>query len=315
MKLNVKTYSQRDSRWGSIVLGNNTDPQYSLYWYACLITSLGNYVDKTPDQVNTLLKNNGGFTQGDGNFIWSKSTVLGLNQVYVSSRCVSIDFYATELQKAKDLIKDGYPLLMEVDFNPATEKPDQHFVLGAGVSDNNELMVVDPWEGAWETWSDGAAKRNIYQFRQYDKKCLIGEDMSTLPVLKKDFENLVRKSTLYDWIINALGITDSETVVKETITKSLSYEDTIAQLEKEKRDVSLAADAVRQELEKTKVMLKEVSDHNVVLNEEVQKDQRMILTLNTNIHELSDALQKVTEQSQKPVYKPWYIKVLEFLHK
>ena len=172
MKLQVQTYSQRNSVWGSIYLGNNTALPYNIYNYGCLITSLGNYVNKTPDQVNTLLKNNSGFVSG-GNFVWNKSTVLGLTQQYLSSRCMNIDFYTTELQQAKDFIKSGYPVLLEVDFNPATDQPEMHFVLGAGVSDNNELLVVDPWEGQWETWSDGAARRNIYQFRKYDKKIAV----------------------------------------------------------------------------------------------------------------------------------------------
>lgn len=172
MKLSVETYSQRNGAWGSILLGYNTSLPYNIYNYGCLITSLGNYVNKTPSEINTLLKNNSGFVNG-GNFIWSKSTVLGITQQYVSSRCMNIDFYATELQQAKDFIKQGYPVLLEVDFNPATDAAEMHFVLGAGVSDNNELLVVDPWEGQWETWSDGAAKRNIYQFRKYDKKLSI----------------------------------------------------------------------------------------------------------------------------------------------
>lgn len=310
MKLNVKNYSQRDVRWGSVILGNNTLSKYNLYDYGCLITSLGNYVDKTPAEMNTLLKNNGGFTAGGGNFIWSKCSVLGLKELYVSARCMNIDFYATELQKAKDLIKEGYPLLAEVDFNPATDYPEMHFVLLAGISDNNELLVVDPWEGQWETWSDGASKRNIYQFRQYDKKCLEGEDTSTILVKKKDFENMWRKSTLYDWIISTLKITDSETVVKDTINQSLGYEDTIAKLEKDKRDLGETAKELQGQLIEVKKELEDEKktnqEHMAILSEEAQKREQRNVALTAKVTELSTALQKLTDQSVKPISKPWW---------
>jgi hypothetical protein len=228
-----------------------------------------------------------------------------------------VDFYATELQKAKDFIKQGYPLLAEVDFNPATDSADMHFVLLAGVSENNELLVVDPWEGQWETWSDGASRRNIYQFRKYDKKCLTGEDTDSLLVKKTDFERLVRNSSLYDWIISkdGLSITDSETTVKENIRMLKTVEDRVAQLEREKNDMTSKAEALEVKLEKTAQDLKEALDHNVVLSTEIGKDQKTIQSLTSTVEGLQKSLQELKDQSTKPIEKPWYIQVLELFRK
>lgn len=187
MKLKTLIQSQRDSRWGSITLGNNAATAkddygnpFNLYWYACLITSLANYVGKTPAEVNQLLKDNGGFAEGSGNFIWGKSTILGLTQQYLSPRCQSVSMYTTEVAKLREFLKQGYPALVEVDFNPSTDPEEMHFVLAVGYTDN-EIIVVDPWEGQIETWADEAFQRNAIQFRVYNLKLQEDTGATTTP--------------------------------------------------------------------------------------------------------------------------------------
>jgi hypothetical protein len=168
MKLNTPLLSQRDSRWGSIFLGNNTVLPYNIYNYGCLITCLASYVNKTPAQVNQILKDNGGFEKNNGNFYWGKSTVLGLNQTYLSPSYTGLAT-AQGLQKIKDFLDQGYPLLCEVDFNPNTKYEEMHFVLIIGY-EGDSIYAMDPWVGEIVNLSVyGGPQRAIIQFRAYDK--------------------------------------------------------------------------------------------------------------------------------------------------
>jgi len=230
-----------------------------------------------------MIKDARGFTSNSGEFIWSKCTVLGLNQVYISARCMNVDFYSTELAKAKDLIKQGYPLLAEVDFNPATDLPDMHFVLLAGVSDNNELLVVDPWEGQWETWSDGAAKRNIYQFRQYDKKLPLDDGSTQVSVESKVFENLVRKATNYDTICQSLNTGDNMTLITIDLEKFKTLEEAV----REKDKVIETAQTKVGELEsKVKQLQEDHEQFALASTKTIQEQDKEISSLEGAIQEL-----------------------------
>ena len=55
-------YSQRDNRWKDIKLGFSN---LTIGGYGCLITSIGNAIDTTPDVVNTQLKKVNGFAPAD----------------------------------------------------------------------------------------------------------------------------------------------------------------------------------------------------------------------------------------------------------
>lgn len=159
-------YSQRDSRWANDFLGTSTTDKIGLY--GCLITCFSSYIGKTPDLVNNTLKNNGGFTSGDL-FIWSKCTILGLNQTYVSPKYTSA-VTSQGLQKIKDFLDQGYPLICEVDFNPNTDGEEMHFVLITRY-EGDSFYAMDPWVGEIINLSVyGGAARAVIQFRAYDKK-------------------------------------------------------------------------------------------------------------------------------------------------
>lgn len=193
-KLRVpKVYSQRDSKWEKIPLGHNTSPVYSIGNYGCLITCLGCYLDKTPPEINDILKANGGFTSGSGNFIWSKCTALGLNQTYVSPKYTG-PVTDQGIAKIKELINEQLPLLCEVDFNPSTISEEMHFVLIVGY-DNDSIYAVDPWTGS-EINLDvyGGENRAIIQFRTYDKKLEFAtEENSDLMACKSQLADEIKK--------------------------------------------------------------------------------------------------------------------------
>jgi hypothetical protein len=187
-------YSQRDQRWANIFLGDNTSFPYTIGNYGCLITCLSSYIDQDPKTTNNQLKDNKAFVSG-GLFVWTKSTVLDLNQTYVSPR---YDGPVTDqgIAKMKDLLDQGYPLLCEVDFNPNTSGEEMHFVLILRY-DGDSFYAMDPWVGEIINLSVyGGIKRAAIQFRSYDKKLMINtpssppdnnDEIRSLNILKEHF--------------------------------------------------------------------------------------------------------------------------------
>jgi len=303
--LKTRLQSQRDARWGSIMLGYNTVLPYNLYNYGCLITSLANYIDKQPDEVNQILKDNSGFQNG-GLFVWSKSTVLGLTQTYLSSRCQTVSLYTTELDKLIGYLGMGFPALCEVDFNPATDGEEMHYVLAVGFTDG-EIVVVDPWEGQIENWSFDAFRRNTYQFRIYDKK-LEENGGVTIPVETKVFENLVRKSTIYDKVCMKLNKEDSETVILGELDRLIGYEDKVREQEKQLAEVRLQATKYESELKLSKDQLQQLEKKVSDLLKEVQGATQDNLTL-------SKAVQDLKTQAEIQSKKSWWELLLDSIFK
>lgn len=168
MKLKVPVVnSQRDSKWASKFLGTNTTQPYTIGNYGCLITTLGNYIGRAPDEVNELLKANAGFVNG-GLFVWSKSTVLGIKETYLSPR-FNGPVTSQGITKIKELLDQGKPSICEVDFNPSTVSEEQHYVLLMGY-EGDTIFAADPWTGEIINLDVyGGSTRAIIQYRGYDK--------------------------------------------------------------------------------------------------------------------------------------------------
>lgn len=303
MKLSVRVQSQRNSGWGSIILGYNTQSQYSIYNYGCLITSLGNYIGKDPKEVNQILKDNGGYTAGSGNFVWGKSIALGLTQTYLSPY-YNDAVTAQGITKIKEIIGQGYPLLCEVDFNPADTVKQQHFVLLSGVDDAGNILVVDPWEGQWETWSEAACKRNIYQFRAYDKKLSIDSGTPTNPNadLQKQLDD-TRKERNRNWTYFS-GLCDVMKVAAVYETAKSELEKLVGIEDKYNQTAGSLTEAQKQ-VNDLRGQLTTINDsHNALqtsyndLQGQLTKDKDTIDTLTRNLVELEKAV-------MAPVRKGW----------
>lgn len=169
MKLKVPAvFSQRDQQWAGILLGYNTSPTYTIGGYGCLITCFGMYINMRPDEVNQLLKDNQGFVDGTGYFIWSKSTVMGLKLFY-SSPTYSSAVTNAGLAKMKELLDAGHPLVCEIDFNEQTDSEEMHYVFINGY-DETTFYAIDPWTGTQIDMNVyGGTARAVIKFRAYDK--------------------------------------------------------------------------------------------------------------------------------------------------
>jgi len=213
-------YSQRDTKWASQLLGYNTNPQYNIGGWGCLITAYGNYTGKTPSEINQILKDNNGFTTGSGNFIWSKCTTLGINQTYLSPR-YNGPVTSQGIDKIKDFIQNGYPLICEIDFNPSTSTEEMHYVLLMGF-DNDTIYACDGWTGTIISLDVyGGAKRAIIQFKAYDK-ILNKEGNDALTECLLQHTKLVQEAGIKDTKITELNsIIDTITKDKKNLDEEL----------------------------------------------------------------------------------------------
>lgn len=198
MKLKVPVLGQRVLPWSNITLGYNPSTAvdafknpYNIYWYGCLITSLGMLCGKNPDEVNEILRQGNGFQKGTGNFIWSKSTLLGLTEKYVSPTWDG-PVTDTGIQRAKEFLDQGFPLVARIDFNPATDGEEMHFLVITGY-ENDIFLCNDPWTNDKTTLEKyGGFKRTVIQYRVYDKRFPVAseEQPQVPPDLQKMIDDL-----------------------------------------------------------------------------------------------------------------------------
>lgn len=118
----MKYYSQRDPKWANLKLGNSNS---TIGRYGCFLTSLAMLAEIPPDQANEKLKKEGAFSK---DLIISDKAADALGLEY-SPPARSAHFVPY------------YDCIAEVDFNPATAKKEQHFVVYL-----TDGKIVDPWD-------------------------------------------------------------------------------------------------------------------------------------------------------------------------
>jgi hypothetical protein len=178
-KLKLATlYSQRDPRWKDILLGYNTDKQYTIGNYGCMITSVCAYlnalgINETPLTLNNRLKdkNVAGFING-GIFVFDSLRKIWPDIVmdYVSPKWLD-PAPDSAITKMRQLIDKGQALITEVDFYPNTVDEDMHWVLVYGYNDSGDFLIFDPWTGTQTMLLSayGDVKRVLFCYRTYGK--------------------------------------------------------------------------------------------------------------------------------------------------
>lgn len=132
-----EVYYQNDSRWKNIKLGfGNT----TIGSHGCFLTCLSMMVGITPDKVNEILKNDGGFYK-DLIVSDKAAKVLGLKLLKGNS---NIPGKMTDI----NYMPDWSPSIKEVDMSPSPGKQ-QHFVLR--IIKDDKRSIIDPWDGKEKT--------------------------------------------------------------------------------------------------------------------------------------------------------------------
>lgn len=288
----LNIFGQRNPEWANEILGFNIDPKYSIGFYGCLITSFGMYVDKKPNEINQILKANNGFTTGSGNFVWSKASVLGLNQTYVSP--VYSDAVTSQgLNKIREFLDKGNPLICEIDFHPETVKVDQHFVLIVGY-EGDQFLVADPWTGTIVSLDIyGGPARAIIQFRAYDK---------TIPQDLSNSDQVVKQAEAFVAICIKLNLPIDRDVVLADIDKLLQYENIIRQKEQQISESQVKIDCLQESIKNLDEQLQVAKDENYKLSDKVTDQGLTIDTYGKEIKRLSSELQELSEANNTPVF-------------
>lgn len=143
--------SQRDSQWANVELGFNTDPQFNIGHFGCLVTSMANYLwaidpsnltTSNPGLLNNALKENGGFVQGGGDINWA-----GFN-TKIDSRIVP-QGVTTDIHTLADWLNGNeHFALIEVTGSHGGFTFPEHWLMGYGVTAGSGAPdALDPWFG------------------------------------------------------------------------------------------------------------------------------------------------------------------------
>lgn len=147
------SYSQRDPRWGTDLLGNSRGS--TIAQYGCTMCCGAMAAGITPDLMNICLREHGGF-QREPRGSWAATFDLSmcapnLRLVYVSRKYEDVEAPLSLIDRTTAHVQRGNPAILQVDFSPAP-KQQQHWVLitGAHVDEKGNVVyeINDPWPRA-----------------------------------------------------------------------------------------------------------------------------------------------------------------------
>jgi hypothetical protein len=187
--LTIEPLSQRDPRWGHLLLGNTTLSSITLHDFGCLLvcyTMLVNSVLErkiTPDQHNEIRRANGHFAAPGPwggmatSFDVSKETNGRIKISWISERTERSAASAETVRRLLDHLALKQPAIIEVDFFPddGSAEPkiirqpgkQMHFVIAIGVEANPNggealIKTIDPYDGQYKTLSPRFGNSNAF---------------------------------------------------------------------------------------------------------------------------------------------------------
>lgn len=211
-------FSQRDERWRNEKLGTSL---LTLGTSGCLITCIAVLArlfgkDTNPSKLNKDLIERGGFKNGTDYTFYGKDITqpLGISLVYPDikiTRYTETPSAVTSKQFAeiKAQIDRGYPVLIQVDFLPATTKLDQHWVLIINY-ENDNYYVYDPYYGDIANLTRyGTPSKTIYKFVYYEGNVPTPEPQTDWAakynVIKEEFEQYKSKTEPYKTLVEKIA--------------------------------------------------------------------------------------------------------------
>lgn len=285
-------YSQRDQRWANILLGNNTDIQFTIGFFGCLLTTLVNYLNaigktETPDSLNTKLKENGGFGENDGNLVWTAVANIysEVKPDYISQRYVDAPVPDTELANMRNLIDKGFLLFLEIDFYPNQAGEQMHWVLCYGYSDNGDFLIIDPWTGTKTVLSVyGAIATVLIGYRSYNITVPVAEPMVCDPKSVRDM--LVTKATQRDdvWGYLELDLDPSVTPSSKVVNTIAGYKSVITATQSQDAKDEAQVENLTEQLAHAQATLLQEQQLRIGLTQQLNQDADKIKNI-TGLYE------------------------------
>lgn len=209
-------FNQLDPRWKDILLGNNTDPKFSIGNDGCLLDDLCAIckyfgIDTDPIRLNELLKNlqPSGFTSGGGDYIWGSLIKLfpQLTEKLTNTPDVLTDAQIGEIKSAIDA---KFPVMIQIEASGTDPNSGTHYVtiVDYNNADENDFTIYDPYGGKVHSlkdylgWFRPSARKDINQYVIYSgplqsattDNCLL----PNTPENQQTFKDLVHGSTQWD---------------------------------------------------------------------------------------------------------------------
>lgn len=270
-------YSQQDTRWGNLMLGFNTSYPYNIFNYGCLLVSqsmICTYYGYTitPDKLNTSLKSEDGFVSG-GLYVWGTlPTIYPIKEIKKDTPSKLTDIQIKEIKTAID---EGHPVMLQIDYKPATSALDMHYVVAIDFS-STDFTVADPIDGTIKQLSTYSSnfKKLIWQYVIYK-----AEVPESVPVeeLETCEVKLARMTKLKDdWKDKAKN---NEKIIEEKDTQYTTLKTLCEQIESQRNDLVI-------EIEKTAKINKELENKIYIINSELKNALETILGLNKAIENL-----------------------------
>lgn len=140
-------YSQRDPRWGKDLMNGSVEIED----FGCLITAVAIMLvhatgddSINPGTLNAWLNAHNGYTF-DNRFIWAS-----IEDEWPVEFLTAWDYpypKRADTTAINARIEDYQYALVKVDFNPATAKTDEHWVIVTNVNEDQTYQIIDPWYG------------------------------------------------------------------------------------------------------------------------------------------------------------------------
>lgn len=265
MKINLPIiYSQGDSRWGANMLGFNKNLPYNMANFGCLVTCwamVDRYFgkDTDPGRLNTTFSSLGAgkaFTANGGDYIpGGNNLVFGdIKEKRTLTPSLLVDGQISEI---KTSIDNGHPVIICLDYNPKTVQADTHFVVVVDYNpnDENDMTIADPINGTVRSLKNylGWYKPNMRNTIE-SYVCVTGPkpkiNAETIAVPKSDFENMVKKSTQHDKMVEYLkpGADPNSTLFEDLQTVVAGIKSTATDLSNKLKEALTAKDIAETEL-------------------------------------------------------------------
>ncbi len=207
MKLDINPLSQLDPRWKDKKLGTSTS---SIGEYGCAlvcVTLLANYYTSstlTPDEMNDKLVAVNGFASGN---LLKWEALSAIFPQITFDRRVDCPDNPAPLDVVDQYLEARKPVIALVDYNPATKKIEQHFVLIVG-KDAGDYFMADPMcqpgDGVYYLSARyGQPAKAICGLRLYSGPLLPQEPSeSPTPPQDKDLEQEKQMNELTEKVVN-----------------------------------------------------------------------------------------------------------------
>lgn len=270
-------YSQFDPAWARKLLGFNTDPQFDIYNYGCLLSSLATICkyfgkDETPLSLMEKLKRPevNGFVKDSGEYIWGSLSKIypDISEKLIRTPDPLTDAQLTEIRAAIDA---NLPVMVNIDYNPRTVKKEDHYgiLVAYNPNDENDFTFADPLGGIYRSlksyvgWFNPSVRVTIHKYIIYSGpanlvagfggpglKNTLAENISS-PVLPENYNDIIHNSAAFEEL--------SRKFIPEAEPKNVSSADLEDRMRKQ-----LPVNTVEVEKEVIKEIIKEVPVEKVI---------------------------------------------------